>query len=116
MHTSKFNTLTESVKGIIADAVKYQDTTNLNYAKGIIQGALWLLNDEDDKRILSLLRMEIINLEMILQADTYTWTPLFPKITNDLHEAMHIIEDGEAHGFEFKISDGKIFYREIGID
>lgn len=41
------------------------------------------------------------------------WNAFKPNKSLTLEEALEIIDDGLVHGFEFKVENGCIYYREI---
>ncbi len=58
--------------------------------------------------------IKLINIQRSIKEENNSWTEFDPQYPNNTIECVQeIIDDALCYGFEFKVDNGKIYFREV---
>lgn len=81
-------------------------------AIGYLQALIQYLPSEENWAVSEMMTL-IIVLDQVSECGTNMWQEFNTGISDNLTEVMKIIEDALCYGFEFKVENHKLYFREV---
>lgn len=82
-------------------------------AIGYLQALICYLPSEENWAVSEMTRLMMIMLEYVSDWGAIMWEEFSTGLADNLTEVMKIIDDALCYGFEFKVENYKLYFREV---